>query len=80
MKIREQIKKEGGDAFRQYALPEAIIRFRQGAGRLIRTHEDEGILVILDSRIVTKGYGKAFFKSLPECEIEEWTNSNHFSD
>ena len=73
-----QIKKSGGDPFRNFSLPEAIIRFRQGVGRLIRTHEDEGILVILDSRIAKKNYGKSFIKALPECEIEPWTNTEDF--
>lgn len=50
-----------------YSLPEAVIRLRQGAGRLIRSKTDRGILVILDNRILTKYYGKTFLRSLPEC-------------
>ncbi|MEM6526654.1 MAG: helicase C-terminal domain-containing protein [Chloroflexota bacterium] len=56
--------------FNQYAVPEAILRFRQGFGRLIRTKTDRGIVVILDSRITTRGYGAAFIDSLPDCTIE----------
>jgi DNA polymerase-3 subunit epsilon/ATP-dependent DNA helicase DinG len=53
--------------FDQYSLPEAILRFRQGFGRLIRTKSDRGAVVILDRRILTKRYGPLFLKSLPTC-------------
>src|SRR5580698_9473822 len=66
----ERIVAEGGDAFRQYSLPEAILNFRQGVGRLIRTQQDKGIIVILDNRVLTKPYGKAFLSVLPKCPIE----------
>jgi ATP-dependent DNA helicase DinG len=66
----ERIVAEGGDAFRQYSLPEAILKFRQGVGRLIRTQSDKGIIVILDNRVLTKPYGKAFLAVLPKCPIE----------
>jgi len=55
------------DPFYQYALPEAILRFRQGFGRLIRTQYDRGVVAILDKRVLTKRYGRAFLESLPEC-------------
>lgn len=55
------------DPFNQYALPEAILRFRQGFGRLIRTESDRGIVVILDKRVLTKRYGQLFIDSLPQC-------------
>ena len=55
------------DPFHQYALPEAILRFRQGFGRLIRTESDRGIVVILDRRVLTKRYGQMFIGSLPQC-------------
>ncbi len=55
------------NAFRDYTLPDAIIRFRQGFGRLIRRSTDRGIIVILDSRIWRKEYGNAFLESLPQC-------------
>lgn len=55
------------DPFNQYSLPEAILRFRQGFGRLIRTQFDRGVVVILDTRVLTKRYGRAFLESLPRC-------------
>lgn len=55
------------DPFQQYALPDAILRFRQGFGRLIRSQSDRGLVVILDSRVITKSYGKSFLDSLPDC-------------
>jgi ATP-dependent DNA helicase DinG len=55
------------DPFNEYHLPEAILRFRQGFGRLIRTQSDRGVVVILDRRILTKAYGKFFIESLPRC-------------
>ncbi len=66
----EQIEARGGDAFGEYSLPEAILRLRQGVGRLIRTKQDSGIVVILDPRVLTKGYGRAFLNSLPKCPVE----------
>src|SRR5437762_9446940 len=53
----ESIQARGGDAFSEYSLPEAILKLRQGVGRLIRTKSDCGIVVILDNRILTKNYG-----------------------
>ena len=66
----EQIEARGGDPFSEYSLPEAILKLRQGVGRLIRTATDEGIIVILDNRVVTKAYGRAFLRALPECPVE----------
>jgi ATP-dependent DNA helicase DinG len=67
----ELIKENGGDPFSEYSLPEAILRFRQGVGRLIRTKSDTGIVAILDSRVVTKAYGRAFIQALPKgCQVE----------
>ena len=66
----ELIQERGGDAFTEYSLPEAILKLRQGVGRLIRTRSDQGIVVILDNRIVTKAYGRAFLKALPTCPVE----------
>ena len=66
----ELIQARGGDAFTEYSLPEAILKFRQGVGRLIRTKSDRGIVVILDNRGVTKTYGRAFLKALPECPVK----------
>jgi ATP-dependent DNA helicase DinG len=61
----EQIEQAGGSAFREYALPQAVIRFRQGFGRLIRTRADRGVVIVADPRVVTKNYGATFRKSLP---------------
>ena len=66
----KRIKERGGDPFREYSLPEAVLKFRQGVGRLIRSQSDEGIVVVLDSRIVTRWYGRVFLRSLPECPVE----------
>lgn len=66
----EAIQARGGDAFAEYSLPEAILKLRQGVGRLIRTRQDRGIAVILDPRVLTKNYGSAFLKALPPCPVE----------
>jgi len=55
------------DPFNEYNLPEAILRFRQGFGRLIRSQSDRGVVAILDKRVLTKKYGRMFLDSLPEC-------------
>jgi DNA polymerase-3 subunit epsilon/ATP-dependent DNA helicase DinG len=59
------------DPFNQYSLPEAILRFRQGFGRLIRTQSDRGVVAIFDRRILSKRYGQAFRDSLPPCTVRE---------
>ncbi|MDE1171406.1 MAG: helicase C-terminal domain-containing protein [Verrucomicrobium sp.] len=66
----ERIEAAGGDAFRDYSLPEAILKFRQGVGRLIRSKQDQGIVVILDQRVLSKNYGKSFMAMLPKCPVE----------
>ena len=58
------------DPFNEYAVPHAIIRFRQGFGRLIRTREDKGVVVVLDRRLTSRPYGNAFLSSLPDCTIK----------
>jgi ATP-dependent DNA helicase DinG len=65
----EHIRKNGGNPFRDYQLPEAVIKFKQGFGRLIRTATDTGIVLVTDPRIVTKAYGKLFLESLPDCPV-----------
>jgi len=65
----DYIKKHNGNPFMEYQLPNAIILLKQGFGRLIRNSKDKGIVAILDSRIVKKGYGRQFLNSLPECEV-----------
>jgi ATP-dependent DNA helicase DinG len=66
----ELVEARGGDPFTEYSLPEAILKLRQGVGRLIRTKSDRGIIVILDNRIITKPYGRAFLAALPKCEVK----------
>jgi ATP-dependent DNA helicase DinG len=66
----EAIEARGGNSFSEFSLPEAILKFRQGVGRLIRTKTDQGIIVALDNRILTKQYGKAFIDALPKCPVE----------
>lgn len=61
------------DPFNEYQLPEAILRFRQGFGRLIRTQSDRGVIAILDRRILTKRYGRSFLESLPPCKVQVGT-------
>ncbi|MCG6157565.1 ATP-dependent DNA helicase [Rubinisphaera margarita] len=65
----ERIKRRGGNPFMEYQVPEAVIKLKQGFGRLIRSKDDTGQVVILDPRIQTKHYGKLFLDSLPECEV-----------
>jgi len=66
----EAIEARGGNSFGEFSLPEAILKFRQGVGRLIRTKTDSGIIVVLDNRILTKQYGQAFLDSVPKCPVE----------
>ena len=69
----EAIRGAGGNPFRDYQTPEAIIKLKQGFGRLIRTKEDTGDVVILDPRIRTKHYGKQFLAALPNCPVIDVT-------
>jgi len=66
----ERMELAGLDSFTNYFLPEAIIKLRQGFGRLVRTKKDTGIVAILDNRILTKQYGRLFLESLPKCPVE----------
>ena len=65
----EQIDANGGDSFREFSIPQAVIKFRQGFGRLIRSRDDRGAVLILDRRVTTKGYGKIFLRSLPDTPL-----------
>lgn len=65
----EAIRSRGGNPFMDYQMPEAVIKLKQGFGRLIRTGTDTGQVVILDPRVRTKRYGRLFLDSLPECEL-----------
>ncbi len=64
------------DSFQQYYLPEAILKFRQGFGRLIRTQSDRGVVAILDRRVLTKQYGRLFLESLPQCTARQGPAGN----
>ncbi len=66
----ERIEAQGGNSFSDFSLPEAILKFRQGVGRLIRTRKDRGIVVLLDNRVLNKRYGQAFLESIPTCPVE----------
>ncbi len=79
----EYIKRNKGNSFFEYQLPNAAILLKQGFGRLIRNRNDKGVVAILDSRIITKSYGKYFFNTLPEVtfsedmnEISKWLKEN----
>jgi len=61
------------DSFNEYYLPESILKFRQGFGRLIRTASDHGVVAIFDRRVLTKQYGKLFLESLPQCTARQGT-------
>ena len=72
----DRIQAAGGNAFREYSLPEAILKFRQGVGRLIRTATDEGVIIVFDNRILTKPYGRLFLQAIPECPVEVLEHNN----
>jgi Rad3-related DNA helicase/REP element-mobilizing transposase RayT len=67
----ERIAATGGNGFMDYSVPEAVIKLRQGFGRLIRSQADRGIVVLLDGRVISRRYGKAFLDSLPDVPIVE---------
>ncbi|MEQ8212083.1 MAG: helicase C-terminal domain-containing protein [Lacipirellulaceae bacterium] len=67
----EAIKDAGGQPFREYQLPEAVLKLKQGFGRLVRSQRDTGRVVILDPRVKTKSYGRTFLDSLPKCRLVE---------
>jgi len=66
-----QIDREGGNAFSEYQVPNAVLRLKQGFGRLIRSTTDRGILAVLDHRLNTKAYGKLFMDSLPDYQVTD---------
>jgi ATP-dependent DNA helicase DinG len=66
----ELIEQRGGNAFMEFSLPESILKFRQGVGRLLRSRTDKGMVTILDSRVLTKRYGRMFVASIPRCPVE----------
>lgn len=65
---QELISRRGGNPFMEYQVPQAVLKFKQGFGRLIRSKTDKGVVVITDKRILTKHYGKIFLNSLPKCK------------
>ncbi len=73
------LNESGGNAFYDYQIPEAIILLKQGLGRLIRSRTDRGILALLDKRVLTKGYGRTFLRSLPPAPVtHDWTRLRSF--
>jgi ATP-dependent DNA helicase DinG len=66
----QEIARRGGNAFMERTVPEAIIKLKQGFGRLIRTRTDTGHVAILDHRVLTKAYGRYFLRALPPCRVE----------
>lgn len=79
----EAILLRGGDPFYDYSLPNAIVKFKQGFGRLIRNSQDRGCIVCLDNRLLSKNYGKLFLNSLPDCQhlfVESKHLQQHMSD
>ncbi|WP_372806981.1 ATP-dependent DNA helicase [Pontiella sp.] len=67
----EAIEARGGNPFKEYSLPEAVLKFRQGVGRLIRSGSDHGTVTILDSRVCNQWYGRLFLESIEECPVEQ---------
>jgi len=76
----ERIERLGGNAFMEYAVPLAVLKFKQGFGRLIRRKTDRGAVCIFDRRVAQKGYGKAFLRSLPPCNTITGTAEHVFSE
>jgi ATP-dependent DNA helicase DinG len=72
----EWITARGGSPFGELTLPDALIKFRQGIGRLIRTHTDRGLITLLDSRILAKPYGRQFLECLPQMHFTRLTKEN----
>jgi len=74
----DKIRESGGNPFWEESLPAAIIKFKQGFGRLIRSKKDKGEIILLDRRILDKSYGSSFIRSLPKnCKLnKKWPNFN----
>lgn len=72
----EYIREQGGNPFAEMTIPEALVKFRQGIGRLIRRHEDSGNIIVLDSRILSKTYGQRFLDALPVKDFKRFNRDN----
>ena len=72
----EQCRMQGGNPFAELAIPDAVVRFRQGVGRLIRRQNDRGNIVVLDSRILNKPYGQHFLEALPIPTYQRFNRGN----
>ena len=75
----EAIDSKGGNSFMEYSVPHAVIKFKQGFGRLIRRKTDYGVIVLFDRRVATKYYGRLFLESLPECRVIKEKSGNIFN-
>jgi len=76
----EAIEQAGGNPFLEYSVPQAVIKFKQGFGRLIRSKSDRGSIMIFDRRVVDKTYGKIFLSSLPECRLAQGKREHVFRE
>jgi ATP-dependent DNA helicase DinG len=72
----DRIRDAGGNPFNELTLPDAVIKFRQGVGRLIRSQSDRGVVTILDARVLAKTYGREFLSSLPISDHERIDRAN----
>jgi ATP-dependent DNA helicase DinG len=76
----EAIEQAGGNPFLEYSVPQAVIKFKQGFGRLIRSKSDRGCIMIFDRRVLDKTYGKIFLSSLPECRLAQGKREHVFNE
>ena len=76
----EAIEQAGGNPFLEYSVPQAVIKFKQGFGRLIRSRSDRGSIMIFDRRVVDKTYGRIFLSSLPECRVAQGKRDRVFNE